>query len=146
MVWYTITPDTHQWYRINTHEITNSHNIAISNDKMVTMVQLPPVESNEANATETFARLTTTNSQVNEEQLTDGQPITNSHNSNRCNTSPNNILSPDNQSIIILHQFSMIADELKNFTKWVSSDITKKTQAHNTMQEHTGKHIENVIS
>ena len=54
---YTINLDTHQWYRINTHEITDSHNIAICNDKTVHMVQLPPAKPNEANAIETFARL-----------------------------------------------------------------------------------------
>ena len=30
--------------------------------------------------------------------------------------------------------------------KQVSCDITKMTQAHNTVQEHTGKPIENAIS
>ena len=38
---YTITPDTHQWYWINTHEIMDSHNIAICNDTIVNMVWLP---------------------------------------------------------------------------------------------------------
>ena len=35
---------------------------------------------------------------------------------------------------------------IENFTQEVSSDITKKTQAHNTAQEHTGKVIENAVS
>ena len=39
---YTINLVTHQWYRINTHEIMDSHNITICNDKTVHMVQLPP--------------------------------------------------------------------------------------------------------
>ena len=114
---YTTTSDTHQWYRINTLEITYSHNIVICNDQTVNMVQLPPAESHEANAIETFAKLTTTNNQMNVDQLNNRQPSTNSHNSNECNASSNNILSPDNQSIIILHQFSIMAEELKNFTK-----------------------------
>ena len=54
---------------------------------------------------------------------------------------------PDNQSNIILHQFSIIAEELKtNLTKQVLSNITEFMQAHNTVQEHTGKLIENAIS
>ena len=57
-------PGTHQWYRINTHEITDSHNIAIINDTTVNMVWLPPAEPNKANTIETFARLTTPNSQM----------------------------------------------------------------------------------
>ena len=65
---------------------------------------------------------------------------------NECNTSSNNILSPDNQSTIILQQFSIMAEELKSFTKQVLSDIMKKTQAHNCVQEHTGKLIENAMS
>ena len=125
LAFYTITQDTHQWYRINTQKIMDSHNIAICNDKTVNMVQLPPVEPNEANTIEIFARLTTTNSQMNVEQLTNGQPITNSHNSNKCSASSNNILSPDNHSTVILNQFSIIAEELRNFTKQVLSDITK---------------------
>ena len=114
--------------------------------KQSKMVQLPPAEPNEANAIEKFTRLTTTNSQRNIDQLTDGQPITHSHNSNECNTLSNNIISPDNQSTIIPHQFSIMAEELKNFTKQVLNDITKMVQAHNTAQEHTGKLIENAIS
>ena len=51
-----------------------------------------------------------------------------------------------NQSSIILQQFSMITEELKNFTNKVSSDITKITQVYNTAQEITSKLIENTIS
>ena len=40
----------------------------------------------------------------------------------------------------------MMAEELKNFTRQVSNNITKMTQTHNTTQEHTGKLIENAIS
>ena len=71
---------TPQWYRINTHEIMDSHNIAICNDQTVNIVQLPPVESNEANAIETFARLTTTHRKTKVGQLNNEQPLTSSHN------------------------------------------------------------------
>ena len=37
------------------------------------MVQLPPAQPYEANAIETFAQLTTPNSQMNVDQLTNGQ-------------------------------------------------------------------------
>ena len=40
----------------------------------------------------------------------------------------------------------MIAEELRNFTNKVSSDITKIIQAYNTSQDKTGKLIENAIS
>ena len=43
-----------------------------------------------------------------------------------------------NQSTVILQQFSMITEELKNFTYKVSGDITKITQAYNTAQQNTG--------
>ena len=55
----------------------DGHNIAICNGKTFNMVQLPP---NEANAIETSARLSTTDSQTNIDQPSNGQPITNSHN------------------------------------------------------------------
>ena len=60
-----VNPDTHQWYRMNSHKIMESHNILICNDKTMNIVQLPPAEPPEANATETFARLTTINSNTN---------------------------------------------------------------------------------
>ena len=125
-----------RWYRINTHEITDSHNITICNDKTVHMLQLPPAEPNEANAIETFARLSTPSSQPNIDLLTNRQPITNSHNNNESSA-----LLPDIQSNTILHQFSMMAEELKYFAKQVSNNITEMTQTHNTPQEHTGKLI-----
>ena len=74
-------------------------------------------------------------------QLTNRQTITNNHNNNE-----NNTILPDSQSNTILHKFSMMAEELKNFTKQVSSNITKMTQAHDTAQEHAVKLIENAIS
>ena len=37
-------------------------------------------------------------------------------------------------------------EELKNFTKQVSNNITEMTQAHSTAQEHTCKLIEHAIS
>ena len=102
--------------------------------KTVNIVQLPPAEPNEVNAIKTFARLSTANRQTHIDQPTNRQSITNSHNNNEYNTSPNNILLPDNQSNIILHQFSIMTEKLKKFTKQVSSNMTKMTQAHNITQ------------
>ena len=124
----------------------DSHNISICNDKTINMVQLLPAEPNEANVFETFARLSTSDSQTNIDQLSNGQPITNSHNNYECNSSSNNILLPDNQCNIILHLFSIMAEELQNFSKQDLSNITKMTQAHHTTQEYTGKLTENAIS
>ena len=50
---YTVTPDTHQWYWINTNEITYNHNTAIFNDTTTNMVPLPP----EINTFQTVVRL-----------------------------------------------------------------------------------------
>ena len=110
------------------------------------MVWILPLEPNEANANETFARLTTPNSQTDVDQVTTGQFITNNLNTNKSNASPNSIIRPYNQCAIILQQFRIMAEELRNCTRQVSSDMTKMTQAHNTSQEHTGKLIENAIS
>ena len=82
-----VNPDTHQWYRINNHEIRDSHTITICNDKTAHMVQLQPAESDEAKTIETFTRLSTTNSQLSIDQFTNRQPITSSHNKNENNTS-----------------------------------------------------------
>ena len=72
------------------------HNIAICNDTTVNMVQLPQVEPSEANAIETFARLTMQNSQMDVDQITDGMFITNNHNTYKCNTSSNSTIPQDN--------------------------------------------------
>ena len=60
----------------------DSHNIAICNDKTVNTVQPPPAEPNEVSAIETFAKLSSTNTQTNIDQPSNRQTITNSHNDN----------------------------------------------------------------
>ena len=47
---YAIIPDTHQWYRINTNEITDNHKIALCNGPKVHMVQLSSAELLDINA------------------------------------------------------------------------------------------------
>ena len=124
----------------------DSHNIAICNDATGNMFWLPPIEPYEANAIKTFARLVPLNGQIDVDHITNGQFIANNHNTKKCNVSSNSIIPLDNQSTIILQQFGTITEELKTFTKQVSSYISKMTQAHNTVQEYAGKLIENVIS
>ena len=65
---YPITPDTHQWYRINANEITDNHKIALCNTPTVHMVPLPLAEPSEINSVETIARLT--HSQTSKDPLT----------------------------------------------------------------------------
>ena len=50
------------------------------------------------------------------------------------------------QSTVIVQQFSMITEELRNFMNKMSGDINKITQACSAAQENTGKLIENAIS
>ena len=57
-VCYAITPDTHQWYRMNTNEITDNHNIALCNDPVIKQVPLPTAGPSEPNPFETIVRLT----------------------------------------------------------------------------------------
>ena len=134
---HTKNPDTHQWYRINSWEIKKNHNVAIFNDKTVNMVQLPPAGPQKANAIETFARLTTINSNTHVDQI-----------SNNSNNNPpiNNMPLPNNQSSIFIDKFSQLTEELKNFTKLVASNLAEMAQAHKNMQEQTRKFIENAIS
>ena len=89
MTCYTTTPDTHQWYTINTNEITDSHDIVICNNATINMVQLPPVEPHEANVIAIFARLAPQNSQTDVVHITNGQLITNNPNTNKHNTLSN---------------------------------------------------------
>ena len=73
-----------------------SHNIAICNNATVNMVQLLPAEPYQANTIETFARLAPPNSQMDVDQVSNGQFITNNHNTNKYNASSNSIIPQDN--------------------------------------------------
>ena len=72
---YTITPDTHQWYRIYTYERTGNHKIALCNDSTVHMVSLQPAEPLEVHAFKTVTRLTFQQTQNNYLNNTHTQPI-----------------------------------------------------------------------
>ena len=107
--------------------------------KQLTWFQLPTAEPSESNAFETIERLTLltkSNWILPNDNQTQAIPNTSIlTNNNICNTPQNNMAQSHNQSIIILQQFSMITQELKNFTNKVSGDITKITQAYTTAQE-----------
>ena len=84
---------------------------------MIYMVPLPTVEPSESNALKTIARLTLSQKQRELPNNNDTQPIHSNSiltNDNTCNPSPNNKVHSHNQSTVILQQFSMITQELKN--------------------------------
>ena len=149
---YAITPDTHQWYRINTNETTDNNKIALCYDPTVQMVPLPSAEPSSVNTFKRIARLIFHKLKRDHPKKTHTQPIHSKSTltNNNTNSSPqnnkNNNVHPHDQSTVILKQFSMITQELRNFTDKVSDDITKTTQACIAAQENTGKLIENVIS
>ena len=89
---YAITPDTHQWYRINSNEITDNHKIALCNEPTAHMVPLPPAEPSDVNAFETIARLTFSQVQNEHFNNTHTQPMySNSTSANKnINSSPQN--------------------------------------------------------
>ena len=118
-------------------KLRKSHNVTIGNDKTVNMVQLPSAEPPEATVIETFARLSTINSNTKVDQIS---------NNTNDNLSPNNMPLPNNQSSIIVDQFSQLTEELKNFTNFVTSNLSEIPQTCQTTQEQTGKFIENAIS
>ena len=113
------------------------------------MVPLPPAKPPESNALGTIAKLSLSQNQIDLCNDTHTQTISNNPiiPNNVINSTPTtNIAQPNDQSTIILQQFSMITEELKNFTNKASGDITKITQAYNTSYEKTGKLIEKAIS
>ena len=98
------------------------------------MVLLPPAEPSEANVFKTFASLTFSQTQSEHVNNNCRQPIYSSSTptNNNINSLPqNNNVQPNNQSTVILQQFS-ITQELRNYTDKVSDDITKIKQACTT--------------
>ena len=76
----------HQWYRVNNHMITDTHQVTIYNDKTVHMIQIPLAGPNKTEAIETFAMLSIQNNPTKVNQPTNAQPMTHSHNSNTNST------------------------------------------------------------
>ena len=87
----------------------------------------------EVNAVENIVRLTLL--QTHEDNLndTDTQSIYNNStltNNNTNNSSQNNTVHPHDHSSVILQQFSMVTQELRNFMDKVSGDITRIRCTH----------------
>ena len=119
-VCYTKTPNTHQWYRINTNEITDNHNTTICNDTTINMVSLPSAKPSESNAFETIMRLSLSQNQRDLPNYIQTQAISNTSiltNNNICNTPQNTMIQSHDQSTTFLQQFSMTSEELKKFDK-----------------------------
>ena len=117
---YIVTPDIHQWYRINTNEITDDHNIAICNDTSINMVPLPQAEPLEFNTFKTIVNLSLSKNQRDLPNDIQTQTISNTSiltYNNLCNTSQNNTTQTNDQSTVVLQQFNMITEELKHFIK-----------------------------
>ena len=94
------------------------------------MVPLPPAEPSEFNALQTIARPSLSQNKRDLPNNIQTQAISSASiptDINLCNTHQNNMTQSHNQSTVILQQFSMIMEELKNFTNKVSGDITKIT-------------------
>ena len=72
--------------------------------------------------------------------------LTKHDNITNCNSTPYSTPPTDNQSNIILQQFSRLTEELKTFAIPVPSNKSDMTLAYKTAQEKTGKIIENAIS
>ena len=67
---YGITPDTHQWYRINANEVTDNHKIPLCNDPTIHMAPLPSAEPSEVNAVKTIERLTHSHNLITTKMIT----------------------------------------------------------------------------
>ena len=116
---YAITPDIPEWQRIIANEIADNHKIALCNDLTVHLVPLPLAEPSDINAVETIARLTL--SQIHKDHANDAYTQSTYSNSaltsSNINNSPqNNTVHPPKLTTVILQQFSMITQELRNFT------------------------------
>ena len=112
------------------------------------MVLVPPAEPSEINAFNTSARLTLSQTQNEHTDSTYTQPIySNLASDNQITNSlpQNDNMHPYDQSTVILQQFSMIPQKLKNLMDKVSSDITKIMQASTAARVNAGKLIENAI-
>ena len=113
------------------------------------MDSLPSAEPSASNAIETIVRLTLSQNQRDLPNNNQTQAIPNTSiitNNNICNTSKQHGIvtqSVRHYPATIQHDNPGIK---KKFTNKVSGDITKIMQAYTTVQENTGKFIENTIS
>ena len=123
--------------------------MALCDDKVAHMVPLPPAEPPTINAYMTIQRVTVLQNQESENNSHGRQPQWNgtllvnqppewSHQSQH--------MHPHDHSMVILQQFSIITQELQNFTYNVSSDLHKVTQVCTTAQENISRLVQDAIS
>ena len=148
-MFYVITPNTHKWHRITANKIFESNKLVLCDDHITHMAPIPPAEPSDINTFTTITRLTFL--QIRDEQVINilTQPMYSDMtlvNQNTNSSLQNQNVHPHYQSDVISQQFSMIAQELRNFTDKVSSDINKITQACKAAQENIGKLTENTFS
>ena len=96
------------------------------------MVPISPAEPPDINAFTTIARLTFLQTQNEQVSNICTQPMYSDStlaNQNTNSSPQNQNIHPHNQSTVILQQFSMITQELRNFMDKVSGDITKIMQS-----------------
>ena len=142
---YIIAPNTIQWCKNQCNEILENHKLVICGDQLTHMVPIPLAELQEIKTITLIARLTfllvqdkqisNTLLQLMYSDITlDNQNTNNSHHIQNTHS--------NGQSTVILQQFSMMRQELRNFMDKVSSEINKIVQACTAAQENTGKIIE----
>ena len=139
---------TYQWYKINTNKILQDHKLALCDDKVVHMVLLPSAEPPPINEYMTVPRVTLLQNQDCQNNAHGKQPQWNStllHKQPSEQSHQNQDVYPYDQSTVILQQFSIITQELWNFTNKVSSDLHKITQACTTAQEDTSRLVQDAI-
>ena len=87
---YALTPDRHQWFRINANEINDKHKITLCNDPTVHIMQLPSADPLEVNALNTIERLLHSHTSVNHMNNNHPQPSYNisTSSNNSMNNSP----------------------------------------------------------
>ena len=134
--------------KINTNEILQSHKLALCHNHSICIIPIPPAEPPETNAFTTITILTFLQTQDEEDSDTNTQPMYRITlvNLNTNNSPQNHNVHPHNQSTVIIQQFSMITQVLRNFTDKVSGNINKIIQACPAAQENTGKLKEKVLT
>ena len=146
---YIITHHTHQWYKINVNEIFHYHTLVLCDDQSAHIVPLPTTKPPAVNTFTTIAKLTLL--QAQDGQISDNckqtmySYIQLVNQTTKCSHQNQDVHS-HNQSTVILSQFSITTQELKNFMDKVSGDLNKITQACMAAPENTSNLIENSIS
>ena len=117
---YVVTPHIHQWYRINTKEILQDHELVLCDDEVAYMVPLPPSEPLAMNTYMTLPRVTLQQNEDSQNNVHSKQP--------QCTSTPlvnqltewshqSQNVHQHNQSTIMQQQFSIFVKELQKITQ-----------------------------